>query len=365
MTNIPVEKAFFGRTADGRAVDKFTLRNPQGMRVSIITYGATVTEIWAPDREGKFDDVVLGFDELSQYEVDRAYFGCIVGRTAFRIVGGRFELNGKTYALTINNGCNHAHGGQDGFNKRIWRTEVLAESRAPAVRFSLVSPAGDQGYPGAIQVAVVFTLTDENELQIECSATTDHPTLVNMTHHGYFNLNGEAATSVLDHVLHLAADRWINVENPEVSQDELLPVEATPFDFQKPMSIGSRIREAGPQGYDVCYLCTPSNNGLRRVASLSEPRSGRTLEVSSTEPAIVLYTGGYLNDSVRGKRGVAYAQHAGLCLETGRPPDAVHHPTFPSTLLLPNSRYRHVCAYRFSTIGITAPATMHALLDEP
>lgn len=348
MREAAIEKDVFGRTADGVAVDRYTLRNGP-MTVRLITYGATVTELWAPDRQGTAADVVLGFDHLSQYETESPYFGCTVGRVAFRIARGEFVLDGAPYQLTLNDGPHHLHGGLKGFSHAVWRAEALPDRAAPAVRFTHRSPDGDQGYPGTLDAAVVYTLTADGELRIEHTATADRPTPVNLTHHGYFNLAGAGQGDVLGHVLEIDADRWIPAEEPDLPSGEIAPVAGTPFDFTRPTPVGARIGQIGgpAQGYDLAYLHNHPAGALARVATVREPRSGRAMDVSTDEPALVLYSGNYLDGTLRGKGGAVYARHAGVCLETGRPPDAVHHPHFPTTILRPGDVYRHTCVYRF------------------
>lgn len=351
MGKIDVEKDFFGNTADGISVDRYTLRNKHGIMVRIITYGATVTELWVPDREGNLADVVLGFDNVSQYETQDAYFGCTVGRVAFRIANGSFVLDGKSYELTRNDGPHHLHGGTKGFSRVVWQATPVSTGDGASVRFSYRSPDGDQGYPGTLDVAVLYTLTDENELRIEYTATTDQPTPVNLTHHSYFNLGGAGSGDVLGHVVQLDADRWIPAEEPDLPSGEIVFTKNTPYDFNQPTPIGARIAQTDRRsmGYDLCYLRNCPDGRLARVATLHEPVAGRAIDVSTTEPSVVLYTANYLNGSLRGKHGVAYQKHAGVCLETGRPPDAVHYPHFPSTILRPGECYNHTCVYRFYT----------------
>jgi aldose 1-epimerase len=351
MSGLMIERDAFGETADGKTVDRYTLSNNRGMKVRIITFGATVTELWTPDRQGKLADVVLGFDDLESYETQSPYFGCMIGRVAFRIAGGEFELDGARHRLTLNDGQQHLHGGKQGFNRVVWRAAPVSQP-VPGVMLTHHSPDGDQGYPGALNVAVVYSLSEESELQIDCTATTDRPTLVNLTHHSYFNLAGAGHGDILNHVLRLDADRWIRSGKPGVPTGDVAAVSGTPFDFREPTAIGSRIHETGsaPDGYDLCYLHNHADLGLMRVANVSEPRCGRAMDVSTTEPAVVLYTGNYLDGTLKGKGGCRYEKHAGFCLETGRPPDAIHHPTFPSIVLRPGEKYWHRCVYRFSTI---------------
>jgi aldose 1-epimerase len=351
MSKAGVERDVFGRTDDGTVVDRYTLSNSRGVKVRIITFGATVTELWTSDRNGEFADIVLGFDDLESYEKRSPYFGATVGRVAFRIVGCEFTLDGKKHRLTQNDGQHHLHGGTPGFSHVVWRAEPLSDRPVPAIKFTHRSPDGDQGYPGTLDVAVVYSLNEENELRIDYTATTDRPTLVNMTHHSYFNLAAAGCGDILDHVLRLDADRWIPTSEPDVPTGEIADVGGTPFDFRQPMTIGSRIREAGgtPLGYDLCYLHNRVGESLPRVATVHSPRSGRSIDVSTSEPGIMLYTSNFLDGTLKGKGGKTYAQHTALCLETGRPPDAIHHPLFPSIVLRPGETYRQQCVYRFST----------------
>jgi aldose 1-epimerase len=371
-----LEKDAFGTTSQGTPVERYTLRNPGGMVVRLMTYGAAVTELWVPDRRGRADDIVLGFDELAPYEdpAKNPFFGATIGRVAFRITEGKFTLDGRAYQLTLNIPPHHLHGGTRGLSRVVWKAEPL-HAADPAVRLSYASPDGDQGYPGNLQVAVVYTLTAASELKIEYTATTDRPTPVNLTHHGYFNLAGAGSGTVLGHVLQLAAERYTPLDDKRIPTGEVATVEGTPLDFRRPTPIGARLG-ASPEvanGYDLSYPLTergqepfpeehvPVGQGsgpekvpdtlsrsLRHAATLSEPTSGRVMEVWTTQPAIVLYTGNYLDGRVRGKRGSVYGKHAGVCLETAHLPDSVNQPKFPSIILRPGQTYRHTCVYRFS-----------------
>lgn len=349
MTTPPIEKDRFGATADGADVDRYTLRNRRGMTVRLITYGATVTELWVPDRAGRRADVVLGFDEVASYETSRTYFGCTVGRVAFRIDAGRFTLDGVAHDLTINAAPHHLHGGVRGLSAVVWRAEPLDAPAGPAVRFTCRSPDGDQGYPGALDVAVLYTLT-ENALRIEYLATTDRPTPVSLTHHGYFNLAGAGRGDVLGHVLQLAAKGRPACGARGMPTGVIESVAGTPFDFRTPRSIGAGMRPGTEtaDGYDLAYVVDRPGPGLVRVARLAEPGSGRVMEVLSTEPALVLYTGNGLDGTLRGKDGATYGRHAGLCLETGHVPNSVNRTEFPSIILRPGATYAQTCEYRFS-----------------
>ncbi len=346
------DKDRFGTTADGVPVDRYTLRNGRGMTVRLLTYGAAVNELLVPDREGRAADVVLGFDRLAPYEdpAQNPYFGATVGRVAFRITGGQFTLDGKPYRLTLNIPPHHLHGGTRGFSRVVWNAEPIAAADGPAVKFSLTSPDGDQGYPGTVKAEVVYTLTPNNELKIDYTATTDRPTPVNLTHHSYFNLAGAGSGDILGHTLQLAASCYTPLDEKKIPTGRVATVEASPFDFRQPMRIGERLK-THPEvadGYDLSYPLDHVDGTLRKAATLSDPTSGRVMEVWTTQPAIVLYTGNYLDGTVRGKASAVYRKHAGVCLETAHLPDSVNQPSFPSTILRPGQTYRHTCVYRFS-----------------
>jgi len=309
--------------------------------------------LWVPDRGGRAKDVVLGFDNLAGYEgPENPYFGGTVGRVAFRITEGKFTLDGQTYRLSLNVPPHHLHGGTKGFSRMVWKGEALAEGREPAVKLTLQSPDGDQGYPGKLEATVVYTLTERNELAIEYTAVTDRPTPVNLTHHSYFNLAGAGRGDVLGHVLQLEATRYTPLDEKKIPTGQIEPVEGTPYDFLRPTTIGARMRPPSEvaDGYDLSYPVNRPGSATRliRVATLREPTSGRVLEVLSTQPAIVLYTGNYLDGTLGGKGGKLYPKHAGVCLETAHLPDSVNRPTFPSVILRPGQAYRHRCVYRFS-----------------
>jgi aldose 1-epimerase len=346
-----VEKDSFATTADGITVDRYTLRNAHGMAVRLITYGATVTELLVPDRHGKIADVALGFDRLAQYETQSPYFGATAGRVAFRISQGTFSLDGTPYHLTINSPPHSLHGGIKGLSKVVWHAEPLPGD-APAVKFTHRSPDGDQGYPGNLDITVTYTLTGENELKIDYTATCDRPTPVNLTHHTYFNLNGAGSGTVLDHVLRLSASRYTLLDGKGIPSGRIALVAGTPLDFRSPMAIGARMKPGSPVagGYDQSYLVDHTGPGLIQVATLLAPKSGRRLEVFSTEPALIVYTGNYLDGTLHGKGGAVYGKHAGACLETAHLPDSVNRPEFPSIILRPGQTYRQTCVYRFSTM---------------
>lgn len=340
-----VQKASFGRTSDGTTVDLYKLTNANGLVAKISTYGTTITELHVPDRQGRSADIVLGFDNLAQYLQGHPFFGCIAGRVANRIAKGRFTLNGKTYQLAINNGPNHLHGGLKGFDKYVWRAQSLPGA---AVQLTHTSPDGDEGYPGKVEVGLTMALTDSNELRLDYTAVTDQPTPVNLTNHSYFNL--AASGDILEHELLLAADYYTPTDDTLIPTGELKPVKGTPMDFTTPQPIGSRFSRltSKPVGYDTNFVINGGGKALTLAARAYEPKSGRVLEVFTTEPGVQLYTANYLNGSLTGKGSKVYRQHTGFCLETQHFPDSVNHPDFPSIILQPGQTYRQTTVFKFS-----------------
>ncbi|MGA2604751.1 MAG: aldose epimerase family protein [Verrucomicrobiia bacterium] len=338
----------FGTLSDKSTVTRFSLSNPHGVTASVMNYGATLVALEAPDRHGHPADITLGFDNLDGYvRRNSPYFGCIVGRCANRIAHGRFHLDGREYRLATNDGPHHLHGGRKGFDKAYWRAEA-GTGQNPSVRFTYHSPDGEEGYPGNLSVAVVYTLTDNNELIIDYTATTDQPTPVNLTNHTYFNLaNSE---TILDHELMIASTRFVPVDDTLIPTGELKPVEGTPMDFTRPTRIGQRIDQVkgDPGGYDHTYVLNGDGDRTKLAARVCEPRSGRVLEALTTEPGIQFYTGNFLNGSVAGKRGYAYPKHGGFCLEAQHLPDAVNQPAFPSVILRPGQTYKQKTVFRVS-----------------
>jgi aldose 1-epimerase len=337
----------FGTMPDGTPVQIYTLTSARRLIARITDYGAILTELHVPDRAGQLGDVVLGFDNLPQYLRGHPYFGCTVGRVANRIARGRFSLDGVDYALAPNNGPHHLHGGLVGFDKALWRGEPLV-GPAIGVRFTHVSEDGDQGYPGRLEVAVVMSLTEADELVIDYTATTDRATPINLTNHSYFNLAGEG--DILGHELELAAARYTPTDATLIPTGEMREVRGTPFDFTRPTAIGARLDQLRrkPNGYDDTFVLNRSAPGLVLAARVHEPRSGRTLEMRTTEPGVQLYTGNYFDGSLTGKRGTVYGRHTGFTLEAQHFPDSVNHPAFPSTILRPGQTYRQTTSYRFS-----------------
>jgi aldose 1-epimerase len=344
-----VARAIFGTTRDGQTVEVFTLKNAAGIEVSAITYGGIITSIKTPDRNGAIADIVLGFDALDGYLGDHPYFGAIIGRYANRIANARFTLDAIDFRLASNNGRHHLHGGVNGFDKQMWTAEVIGDN---AVRFSRVSPDGEEGYPGALQVAVVYGLTNYNELIVEYTAHTDLPTHLNLTQHSYFNLAGAGRGDVLGHELMIDADAYTPVDAALIPTGQIAAVEGTPFDFRKPAPIGARITAGHPQlthvrGYDHNFVLNRDGNTLQLAARVVEPNSGRVLEVATTEPGVQLYTGNGLDGTIIGKGGLAYARHGGFCLETQHYPDSPNRPDFPATVLRPGTTYSTRTVFKF------------------
>lgn len=334
-------------------IELFTLTSAGGVAVAVTNYGGIIMSVLAPDRHGRLADVVLGHDTVDQYRENPAYLGAIIGRYANRIAGGRFALDGAAYHLAANDGTHSLHGGRHGFDQAIWAAEPFHEPGAAGVVLSRVSPDGEEGYPGTLSTQVTYTLTDRNELTVEYLATTDRPTLVNLSQHSYFNLAG--AGDILGHVLEISAEAITPVDETMIPTGDLMPVAGTPFDFRQPRRIGEGIAAADPQiergrGYDHNFVLTKGGATLGRAARLAEPASGRTLEVLTTEPGMQLYTGNHLDRRIKGKGGRAYGPHAGLCLETQHFPDSPNQPGFPSTILRPGVVFRSRTVFRFGIL---------------
>ena len=348
-----ISKESFGKTADGESVDLFTLTNRNGMEARITNYGGIVTTLTAPDRNNKYADVVLGFNDLDSYLKGHPYFGALVGRYGNRIAKGRFTLNGIEYKLAVNNGENHLHGGIKGFDKVVWTARSMRTKLGPALSLTYVSKDMEEGYPGNLTVKVVYTLTNNNELRIDYSASTDKDTVTNLTHHSYFNLAGEGNGDILNHQLLLKASRFTPTDAGSMPTGELRNVQGTPFDFLKSTSIGARINQDEEQlkfggGYDHNWVVNGRAGTLRQAASVYESTSGRVMDVWTTEPGIQFYTGNFLDGTLTGKSGKAYARRNGFCLETQHYPDSPNKPKFPTTTLRKGATYRSTTIYRFS-----------------
>ncbi len=346
-----ITRASFGQLPDGSSVNLYTLVNRHGLCVKITDFGGIITAIHAPDREGKFADVTLGFDELPPYLQDSPFFGALVGRVGNRIAGGRFDLDGQTYQLDLNNGANHLHGGSTGFSKRLWESSTFHTAQSVGLTLVLDSADGDQGYPGKLHVTVIYELTNRNELFIKYHALTDRATPVNLTSHAYFNLAG--AGDILGHLLTINADAYTPTDSLHIPTGELAPVAGTPFDFRSPHAIGERIAGDDRQlaygaGYDHNYVINKAEpKQMNLAARVLEPISGRLLEVFTQEPGLQFYTGNFLDGSLTGK-GWNYGRRSGFCLETQHFPDAPNHPEFPDTILRPGQEYTTVSVYKFS-----------------
>jgi aldose 1-epimerase len=337
-----IQKTTFGKTQDGTAVDLYTLSNKNKLVVKIMSYGLCITELHVPDKNGTVADIVLGFDQLDRYLKGCPYFGATVGRYANRIARGKFTLDGKEYTLPINSGPNSLHGGKKGFDKVVWKTDSVGDS---GVRGTYFSKDGEEGFPGNLHATVTITLNDQNELRLEYEATTDNPTIVNLTNHSYFNLAGAGNGNVLDHALTLHADRYTPVDDTLIPTGELAPVRGTPFEFTTPHPIGERIQQAG--GYDHNFVLNPSGQ-MNDAAVMRDPSSGRVMEVLTTQPGVQLYTGNFLDGSIQGNGG-AYAKNGAFCLETQHFPDSPNRANFPSTVLRPGETYRQTTVYRFKS----------------
>jgi aldose 1-epimerase len=349
----PLKKQPFGKTADGQEIDLYTLANKNGVEAAIMDYGGTVVSIKTPDRNGKLDDIALGFDSVDGYLKDPPFFGALVGRYGNRIAKGRFKLNGVEYKLAVNNGENHLHGGLKGFDKVLWKARDVSEGQTPRLELTYLSKDGEEGYPGNLSVTVVYSLSDTNELRIDYAATTDKDTVVNLTNHTYFNLAGAGSGDILEQELTIFADRFTPADKGLIPTGELRSVDGTPFDFRKPTSIGARIGAKDQQiqfggGYDHNFVLIDGGGSLVLAARVDEPKSGRVMEVLTTEPGVQFYTGNFLDGTITGKGGKVYPKRSGLCLETQHFPDSPNHPKFPSTTLKPGERYQTATVYRFS-----------------
>lgn len=354
-----IEKTGFGKTAAGETVELYTLTNNNKTEVRITNYGGIVVSLKVPDRAGKVEDIVLGFDGLEAYlqelyQQENPYFGAIIGRYGNRIAGGKFTLNSKKYTLATNNGPNHLHGGKQGFDKRVWAADPFITESGVGVKLRYRSPDGEEGYPGTLTTEVSYTLTSDNALRIDYTATTDGETPVNLTNHSYFNLRGNADGDILDHELMIKADRFVAIDKDSIPTGELASVAQTPFDFREPKRIGQQLTATHEQlsngrGFDHTFVLQGRPGSLQLAAAVYEPTSGRYLEVLTTEPGVQFYTGNFLKGNLIGKGGVAYRHRFGLCLETQHFPDSPNQPLFPSTILQPENTYQTTTVYKFLT----------------
>ncbi len=349
-----VTRGPFGKTSDGKAVEIYTLTNANGVEIKAMTYGCIITSLKVPDRAGTFGDIVLGYDTLDGYLKDSPYFGAVVGRYGNRIAKGRFTLDGRTYSLATNNGPNHLHGGNKGFDKVVWNAAEKRSADGVGVTFSRVSPDGEEGYPGNLQVTVTYTLTDKNELIVEYHAGTDKATPVNLTQHSYFNLAADDG-DILAHQLTIDADRYTPVDATLIPTGQPATVAGTPFDFRKPTAIGARIDSDDSQlkngnGYDHNWVLNRTGSAVQHAVRVLEPRSGRVIDIATTEPGVQFYSGNFLDGSIKGKGGRVYKRRSGFCLETQHYPDSPNHPNFPSTILQPGQTYASKTVFTFRAI---------------
>ncbi|MBC8233767.1 galactose mutarotase [bacterium] len=339
----------FGQINDNVEVKLFILKNRNGLIAQITNYGGIVTSLIVPDKNGKLDDVVLGFDRLKDYLNEHPYFGAIVGKYANRIANGRFCLDGVEYKLAMNDGENHLHGGLVGFDKVVWDAEAVENENGVGVKLHYLSQDTEEGYPGNLDVIVAYMLTNQDELKIDYEAVSDKPCPVNITHHGYFNLTG-GKDNIKKHEIMIEAEKYVVVDEQLIPTGEIRPLKGTEMDFTVPMAIGSRINQV-EGGYDHTYVLNKSGSEISLVAKVYEPSSGRIMEVYSTEPGVQFYSGNFLDGSLVGKGGVVYKKHFGFCLESQHFPDSPNQPDFPTTILRPGERYTQTTIYKFLTIG--------------
>lgn len=352
-TYMKLSQKAFGSMADGKQVTLYTLRNKNGMEMSVMNYGGIIVSLKVPDRQGNIGEVTLGYDSLQQYIDNNPFFGALIGRYGNRIANGGFNLDGQRYTLPTNDGTNQLHGGPKGFDKVYW--DITPGSDSTFLTLTYMSPDGEQGYPGNLSAEVKYTLSDDNEVRIDYTATTDKTTVVNLTNHTYFNLTGDPAqNSILKHSLQINADYFLPVDEKLIPTGDRRPVSGTPFDFTKATVIGTRIDNADPQlklgrGYDHCWVLNAHDGSLKQVATLTEPQSGRKMDVLTTEPGIQFYSGNFLNESVVARHGPC-ATRSALCLETQHFPDSPNKPDFPSVVLKPGDTYQTTTVYRFSVV---------------
>ena len=345
---IPAEN--FKKEVNGKAIDLYTLKNANGVVAQITNFGGKVVNLWTPDKDGNFDDIVLGFDNIDDYLVtSEKYFGSLIGRYGNRIANGQFSLNDTVYTLAQNNGENALHGGIVGYNNVVWDADQKDDQ---TLVLTYLSADGEEGYPGNLEVKVQYQLTDDNELKIEYWATTDKATPINLTHHSFFNLKGEGNGTVNDHIVQINADKYTPVDAGLIPTGELAPVEGTPMDFREPTAIGARIYADFEQlkfgnGYDHNWVLNAADEGLTFAAKVKEPETGRTMEVYTNEPGMQFYGGNFLDGTVSGKKGLPYVFRGAFCMETQHFPDSPNKPEFPSTILEPGDEYYSICVYKY------------------
>ena len=354
MSLVNIDKKPFGVTKDGIDINQYILKNSNGMQISVINYGGIITSWKAKDRDGSYEDIVLGFDNLSDYESSSPYFGALIGRYGNRIKEGKFSLDGVDYTLEVNNGENHLHGGVKGFDKVIWEVEKEVKESSASLILRHISTDMEEGYPGNLDVKVIYTLTNDDELKVRYEAETDKKTIVNLTQHSYFNLSANLSRDILAHQITIDADSFLPVDKTLIPSGELRGVEGTPFDFRKPKRVGDDINEDYTQltfgnGYDHCWVLNNQNVGVRFVASAYDTLSGRSLEIFSDQPGIQFYSGNFLDGTLKSKDGGNYEFRSGFCLETQHYPNSPNHESFPSVILNPGEKYNTETIFRFST----------------
>jgi aldose 1-epimerase len=353
MANATIEKNHFGKTIDDDDVDQYILSNKKGMEISIITYGGIITSWTAPDKNGDYKDIVLGYNTLAEYETETPYFGALIGRYGNRIAKGKFTIDGETYTLAVNNGVNHLHGGIKGFDKVVWDAKTIVNDSTASLELSYLSKDMEEGYPGNLETRVTYTLNNKDELSVKYEAKTDKPTIVNLTQHSYFNLTADFNQPILDHELVINADTFLPVDSTLIPTGEFRNVTETPFDFRSSKAIGKHINAENTQiknglGYDHCWILNDQEKGFRFVASAYEPVSGRLLEILSDEPGIQFYSGNFLDGTLPSKNQGTYQHRTGFCLETQHYPDTPNQKDFPSVRLNPGESYQSQTVFRFS-----------------
>ena len=356
MPIMKIDKNQFGKTIDGIDVEQYIMSNNKGMEISIIDYGGIITSWTAADKKGDYKDIVLGFNTLAEYEAETPYFGALIGRYSNRIAEGKFNLEGQEYTLAVNNGVNHIHGGLKGFDKVVWDAKTILKDSTVSLELSYLSKDMEEGYPGNLKVKVTYTLNNEDELSVIYEATTDKPTIVNLTQHSYFNLTADFNQNILDHEIVINADSYLPVDDTLIPTGEFREVNKTPFDFRKSKAIGKQINDENAQleignGYDHCWVLNDQDKGLRFVASAYEAVSGRLLEVYSDKPGIQFYTGNFLDGTLQTKSKGTYQIRTGFCLETQHYPNSPNQDNFPSVILNPGNKYKSKTVFRLSTLN--------------
>jgi len=349
---IPIIQSVYGKLSDGSIVYRYKLTNVHGVQLDVITYGGRIVSLKVPNKDGDLENVVLGFDKLENYLEENPFFGALIGRYGNRIAKGKFSINGKTYNLATNNEPNHLHGGFKGFDSVLWKAQPI-EAKQPALKLTYLSRDGEEGYPGNLNVTVVYTLTSDNAVEVDYRATTDKTTIVNLTQHAYFNLAGDFNNNVLSHEVHINADAFLPIDETSIPTGEIRDVKGTPFDFKEPKLIGEQINETNEQlqfgnGYDHCWVLNGKKGNLRFAASAFDKNSGRFMEVYSTEPGMQFYTGNYLDGTLPIPKGGTYSSRSGFCFETQHFPDSPNKKEFPSVILNKGEPYQSKTVFKFS-----------------